>query len=205
MTSAVVGYWICIGALLLALPLHTFLIVQVTSDTATVADVESTGQLIDGLDSVTGLINLLSAIFVAMWSYRVVANTHALGRWQFPWTPGWSAAYWFIPIVNLFRPYQVLRDLYLTSGDKAGVAPETATPVTIYWSSVLINLILMIAVTIGIAAFADPTSEQEALTAFLLTQGVLLVATVVTVVGLFFGIRAIRGVTERQELDATAA
>lgn len=32
-------------------------------------------------------------------------------------TPGWSVAYYFIPILNLFRPYQVMREIWHVSGN----------------------------------------------------------------------------------------
>lgn len=55
-----------------------------------------------------GLVYLAAAIMFLVWTYRVTVNALALGARGFRGTPGWSVAYWLIPIVNLFRPYQHL-------------------------------------------------------------------------------------------------
>lgn len=45
------------------------------------------------------------------WQSRAVDNVPSLGGGTPRWTPRWSIGWWFVPIMNLFRPYQVVRDL----------------------------------------------------------------------------------------------
>src|SRR5690606_25719047 len=39
-------------------------------------------------------------------------------------SPGWAVGYWFLPIINLIRPYQIVRELWYRSG--SGIALEAA-------------------------------------------------------------------------------
>jgi hypothetical protein len=50
-----------------------------------------------------------------MWQHRAYSNLKLVGSKDTEYTPGWSVGYWFIPILNLFRPYQVTAELYRRS------------------------------------------------------------------------------------------
>jgi hypothetical protein len=50
-----------------------------------------------------------------MWQHRAYANLRLIGSRDTEYTPGWSVGYWFIPIINLFRPYQITAELYRRS------------------------------------------------------------------------------------------
>lgn len=54
---------------------------------------------------------LLSTIFFIRWFRRAYFNLHLLRR-DLEFSEGWAAGAWFVPIVNLFRPYQIMTDLY---------------------------------------------------------------------------------------------
>ncbi|HEX2127784.1 MAG TPA: DUF4328 domain-containing protein, partial [Solirubrobacterales bacterium] len=46
------------------------------------------------------------AVFLP-WFYRAYTNLGRFGLQDLRFTPGWSVAAWFIPILNLFRPKQI--------------------------------------------------------------------------------------------------
>jgi len=50
-----------------------------------------------------------------MWQHRAYANLTLIGSRDTEHTPGWSVGYWFIPLVNLFRPYQITAEIYRRS------------------------------------------------------------------------------------------
>jgi hypothetical protein len=58
------------------------------------------------------MLGLVTAVLFLRWLHLVVRLTRALGGAHLRWTP--SSAVWafFIPVLNFFRPYQVLRDVY---------------------------------------------------------------------------------------------
>ncbi len=53
-----------------------------------------------------------SAIPFLMWFHRAHRNLPALGNRRLEYTPGWAVGAWFVPILNLFRPYQIMREVW---------------------------------------------------------------------------------------------
>lgn len=49
------------------------------------------------------------------WLHRTYGNLVLVGSKRARFTRGWAVAYWLIPLVNLVRSYQVMKDLWLRS------------------------------------------------------------------------------------------
>lgn len=58
---------------------------------------------------------LVTVVAWLVWQYRAYANLRLVGSRETEYTPGWSVGYWFIPILNLFRPYQITAELWRRS------------------------------------------------------------------------------------------
>jgi Domain of unknown function (DUF4328) len=62
-----------------------------------------------------GLVRLVLIVLTIItwlaWQSRAVDNVPSLGGGRPRWSPRWSIGWWFVPIMNLFRPYQIVRDL----------------------------------------------------------------------------------------------
>jgi hypothetical protein len=50
-----------------------------------------------------------------LWLHRTYGNLVLVGSKRSRFTRGWAVGYWFIPLVNLVRAYQVMKDLWLRS------------------------------------------------------------------------------------------
>jgi Domain of unknown function (DUF4328) len=57
-------------------------------------------------------------VIFAMWIYRANYNARQLGAAGMEFTPGWSVGWFFIPIANLWKPYQAMKEIW-----KASAAP----------------------------------------------------------------------------------
>jgi hypothetical protein len=66
---------------------------------------------------------LLTAILYCVWIHGANKNARALGADGMTFTPGWCVGWFFIPIANLFKPYQAVAEIYRTSDPEAG--PDT--------------------------------------------------------------------------------
>ena len=87
------------------------------------------------LEAADGLVNsglvadyvvlAVTAVLFLRWVHLLVTLTRAFGDGYLSWRP--SSAVWgfFLPIVSLFRPYQVLRDVHAAL-DPRNVLPPTA-------------------------------------------------------------------------------
>lgn len=60
-------------------------------------------------------VNIFTIIIFLMWVNRSHWNLRALLSGWFEFSPGWAVGYYFIPILNLFRPYQTMCELYAAS------------------------------------------------------------------------------------------
>jgi len=54
---------------------------------------------------------ITSAVMFIRWFRRAYFNLHQVAR-VLTHSEGWAAGAWFVPIVNLFRPYQIMKELY---------------------------------------------------------------------------------------------
>ena len=57
------------------------------------------------------LMAIITGIIYLMWLHRAYQNLPALGVTKLDATPGWAVGYYFIPILNLFRPYQTMVEI----------------------------------------------------------------------------------------------
>ncbi|MFO0713469.1 MAG: DUF4328 domain-containing protein [Sandaracinus sp.] len=83
---------------------------------------------------------LASIIAVCVWTHRACANAHAIaGDWVAPsLTPSEAVWAYFIPFVNLVRPYQATREIQLASQGEAGDSPL----LSVWWGAWIVGNIL---------------------------------------------------------------
>jgi hypothetical protein len=64
------------------------------------------------------LIQLLTAVLFLVWVYRISKNLKRLNSYSTRFSSGWAVAYYFIPFLNLYRPYQVMAEVNEMSSSK---------------------------------------------------------------------------------------
>ena len=69
----------------------------------------------DNREQAIGIIQIIvfvvSAITFIQWFRRAYYNLHLRVN-HLTHSEGWAAGCWFVPIVNLFRPYQIMKELF---------------------------------------------------------------------------------------------
>jgi hypothetical protein len=148
------------------------------------ADANDTRQAImGGLQFVLYLVCVV--VFLRWIHYAYKHLDPSLRRW----TPGWAIGGWFIPVMWLWRPKQIVNDLW-----NAGGSPPPAALLTAWWTAWLVsNWFDNIALR---AMFKDDTAVQlrDAATANS-------VADVLNIVATILALLMVRAVTRR--LQAT--
>lgn len=85
---------------------------------------------------------VLSVVCVGMWIYRANANAHAVSG-DMTISPRWSVGFFFVPVMNLFKPYRAMRETW-----QASIAPgalnSVPVPLTlhIWWTLWLTSSVL---------------------------------------------------------------
>jgi Domain of unknown function (DUF4328) len=80
-------------------------------------------QVVDD-DPVQGIVGLLQSglglvtgITFLKWVYRAYKNIQGFGAENLRYSPGWAVAYYFMPVLSLFRPVQVMNEIWRASDD----------------------------------------------------------------------------------------
>ena len=108
--------------------------------------------LIDGgIALVYVLIFIVTVIFFARWIYVANYNVRALGAQGLRMTPAGAVGYFFVPIVNLWLPYQAMKDLWRASQNPLAWQTVKAGPILgIWWFLwIAVGLIDMIALRLS--------------------------------------------------------
>jgi len=86
---------------------------------------------------------IITAISFLMWVYRANNNCHGFGTKDMRFTPSWSIWWYFIPFFNLFRPYQVMKEIYKVSSNPAEwKKQEGSNLLWIWWTAFIIAAIV---------------------------------------------------------------
>jgi hypothetical protein len=70
------------------------------------------------LDVPAGFGSCVALVMFMVWLYRARINADGRG-WPQRESPGWAIGAWFVPVVNLWLPFQIMADIW-----RAGLPPE---------------------------------------------------------------------------------
>ncbi len=76
---------------------------------------------------------VVTGIALLKWICRANSNCHGLGAQGMKFTPGWSIGYYFVPFLNLVRPYQSMKEIYQVSRDPANWQTQLGSPLLGWW------------------------------------------------------------------------
>lgn len=70
------------------------------------------------------LVFIVTSILFCVWIHRVYKNLPALNANGLKYSPGWAVGWFFVPIMNLFRPYQVTTEIWKASNPDVTIKGE---------------------------------------------------------------------------------
>jgi hypothetical protein len=133
-----------------------------------------------------------------MWLHRSYRNLQALHAHELRFSPGWAVGYFFIPILNLFRPYQVLKETWKASDPTTLHATawkgSRAFPVLGWWWA-----FWLITNWLGVISFRVSLFAGDDLSALYLASVVTAFADGTEVIAAVLAILVVRGIDRRQE------
>jgi len=94
-----------------------------------------------GITAILQFVNLvvLIALF-CIWIYRANYNARQLGATDMQFSPGWAVGWYFIPIANLWKPYQAMREIWQASADPAHWQQQPrGTILPLWWTFFLLS------------------------------------------------------------------
>lgn len=124
--------------------------------------------------ALSGLIYLAAFVFAAItfikWFRRAFYNLQR-STTGLQYTEDWAAAAWFIPVLNLFRPFQIMRELYMRTIALVGV-PSTRTAHVGWWWTFWVITGVLGQVAFRLDMSAEEPSEIILSTQFAIAEGI---------------------------------
>lgn len=101
-------------------------------------------------------------IVVGMWIYRASANAHAISN-ELTISPGWAVGWYFVPFMNLIRPYQGMREVWLASHYRGNWHGEPAPSLLGWWWGLWIVTNILGNLSFRLSMSAEPGTMVEAI------------------------------------------
>jgi hypothetical protein len=165
-------------------------------DTAAIATRNDRASVVTSAALLTGVV---TAGFFIAWTYRMYANLGALGVRGRRFGNGWAVGGWFVPILNLVRPKQIVDDIWRSSdplGHPGERWQERSVPTFLHaWWGVL-----LLSVLVGRTVDTETADPSTAVRNMATTVLVDLLGTGAAVLALVVVIR----LSKRQALRAQA-
>jgi Domain of unknown function (DUF4328) len=109
-------------------------------------DEGTVGLVFGGSFALAGLLQLLgliaSVILVSMWTFRAMKNLHLAGAPEVSMSPGWAVGWHFIPIANLWKPFEGILQIWRGSMAQAGLPIKVPAHVGWWWATWVISNML---------------------------------------------------------------
>jgi len=85
---------------------------------------------------------LTTVVIWCIWQHRAQTNAIELAGGGLRFTPGWAVGWWFIPIANLWKPFQAVRELWKAShGGVAWQSLRTWPVIGWWWAIWMVSLV----------------------------------------------------------------
>jgi hypothetical protein len=72
------------------------------------------------------------AVTALRWIYLANSNAHALGAERMQFTPAWAIGWYFVPLANLWKPYQAMKEVWQASTSRTDWR-EVKAPALLRW------------------------------------------------------------------------
>ncbi len=91
------------------------------------------------------IIVSLTAVLFLRWIYFANKNARSLGATGMTFTPGWAIGYYFIPIINLYKPRRAMIEIWQASANPVDLDWKNRDydkMIDLWWALWIINLFL---------------------------------------------------------------
>lgn len=142
------------------------------------------------------LVLLVTSVVVLRWIYRASVNAHAAAP-GLTITPGWAVGWYFVPIANLWKPFQAMKEIWLGSHFGANwEGGHTSDLLNWWWGLYIIDSI------IGNASWRLTNTAPQLAAELGLVDGVITIPLSLILIWIMRQIREAQDVTRHAEVFA---
>lgn len=148
---------------------------------------------------------LATSIMFLVWLHAAYKYTSSFSSMLLQYTPGWAVGWWFVPILSLWKPYQVMRELWEASRP----SPDSTNPTWPPQSAAVLGWWWAAYLAMGIVSNIDARVFNAANSASELTGAswISIASTGVTIVAALLAIYVVSTIDRYQAMghDSNAA
>jgi hypothetical protein len=138
---------------------------------------------------------IVTMIVWLVWQHRGQRNLVGMGVRGLRFTPGWAVGWWFVPIANVWKPFQTVRELWRGSRpdavDSSWPGERTWSTIGWWWALFLLSSI-SIRVSVGL-------DEESRIEDYIRSDRVDIVTELFSIGAAILAIAIVRAVTRRQD------
>jgi len=168
---------------------------------------EAKAERIDAHQAMMGLVQVgllvVCAIVFLRWFHRAHKNLKAAGLKHLTYTPGWAIGGFFVPFLNLVRPFQVIKEVWMGTAYLAGKGEaeswKTGSPSPLvgwWWGLFLISSFLS-------NASARLLLRADELEEFMTAEWGLFASDLMDIPSAILALHLVRRITDLQERART--
>lgn len=79
------------------------------------------------------IVFIVTGVAFLKWIHRANLNCRGFGAENMTFTPGWAVGWYFIPIMNLVRPYQAMKEIWQVSQNPRAWQTALGSPLLGWW------------------------------------------------------------------------
>lgn len=104
------------------------------------ADAQANVERMSTVDLSKFCVVIVTVISFFFWIYRANKNARELGNHPMEFTPGWAVGWFFIPFLCLWKPYQVMKEIWIASNDSHDRTKSTGLYIVgLWWTMWLVS------------------------------------------------------------------
>jgi hypothetical protein len=162
-----------------------------------ISDADSADNIVEAVGTVEGWIWITTFIVWILWQFRAQRAARELSPTaQFRFTPGWVIGWWFIPIANLWMPFETVRELWKASEGRPDWPHIRTWPIIGWWWGISLASVVVFNVA---AASADEPITADGIVA---RDAWLIVALAIGIASSFLAMAIVRAVRRRADVAA---
>lgn len=107
------------------------------------------------------VVLIVCIVLVGRWIYVTNANAHAFGTGEMSISPGWAVGWFFVPVANLFKPYEGVKETWQVSHNFGGLIEEAESPLVRWWWGLWIVTGILGWVSFQLGGFSETPMEAS--------------------------------------------
>jgi len=116
---------------------------------------------------------IVTGIAFLKWIYRANKNCHGFGAQGMEFTPGWSIGFYFIPFLNLYKPYRAMKEIWNISENPNNWNNKNGSTLLRSWWALWIISGFLWQTSFRMSLQANTISSLKALTTVYILSGII--------------------------------